>query len=105
MPRSYRKEYYEAVIQIRPTDKSVIDFINKQIDKREDVFISNIIKKKYGTDIYISSQKFARSLGKKLKSNFKGELKISKTLQGRDKQKSKLIYRATVCFRCKQEDL
>jgi len=105
MPSSYRKDYYEAIIQIRPYDKKVMDFIKKEIDNRESVFVSNIVEKKFGIDIYISSQRFAQRIGKKLKEKFNGELKVSRTLHGKDRQKGKLIYRVTVCFRLKQENL
>lgn len=103
MPKSLHKDYYQAIIQIRPKDKDIIKFIKKQVDKRERVFISKEIEKKFGVDLYISDQKFARAIGKKLKDNFKGELKITKTLFSKDRLTSKLIYRSTVCFRVKKE--
>ena len=54
----------------------------------------------------ISSNKFARALGKKMKKSFKGVLKESKKLFGRDKMKSRDLYRVTVCFRkLYEEDL
>lgn len=107
MPKSYRPEYYEATIQIRPKNKEVLDFVITQIEKanREDVFISGVEEKKFGVDLKISSQKFARDLGKKLKKRFDGELKITKSLFKRHKQTGKILYRATICFRIKQEDL
>jgi len=105
MPKSYRPEYYEAIIQVRPNNQKVLEFVEIQLKNRKDLFVSKIIKKKFGTDYYISSQKFARSLGKKLREKFDGNLKASKTLHGRDRQKSTLLYRSTICFRVKQEDL
>jgi len=105
MHKSYRPEYYEAIIQIRPNEQEVLEFVESQLKNRKDLFVSKVIKKKFGTDFYISSQKFARSLGKKLKEKFEGELKASKTLHGRDRQKSTLLYRSTICFKVKQEDL
>ncbi|MEA3378763.1 MAG: NMD3-related protein [Nanoarchaeota archaeon] len=94
-----KNKYFEAVIQLRPYDEEVVRFIENQIKKRKNVFISNVIKLKSGIDLYISSQKFARTLGAKLKKTFKGEMKITKTLHTRDKLKSKDLYRATILFR------
>jgi nonsense-mediated mRNA decay protein 3 len=71
----------------------------KTIDKRKDVAITRIEKLKTGVDFYITSQRFARSLGKMLKDNFKGELKISYKLHTRDRQTSRDKYRATIMFR------
>ena len=96
--------YYESILQIRPYTKEVLDFVKKQIDKKENVFISKEINLKTGVDLYLTSNKFAINLGKLLKKRFKGTLKISKSLYSRDKQTSKLLYRITVCFRL-QKDL
>ena len=94
-------QYFEAKIQLRPFDRKVYDFILKQVSKRNDAFITKEVRCKTGMDIYLTNQRFARSLGKKLKDNFKGELKITRTLHSRDRLRSKLKYRATVLFRLK----
>ena len=96
---SKHKDYFEAVIQIRPHSIPVLDFIKKAVSKRDSVFISRVVSHKYGDDIYISSQRFARSLGKKLKDNFDGELKVTRTLHTRDRQRGRQIYRGTILFR------
>tara|TARA_Y100000310_G_C20696549_1_gene826137 strand:- start:2575 stop:2907 length:333 start_codon:yes stop_codon:yes gene_type:complete len=96
-------QYYEAKIQLRPFDEDVYRFVHKMIEDRKGVFISKIEKFKYGVDIYISSQRFARSIGGQLKRKFKNwELIISRTLHTRDKLKSRDVYRGTVCFKRKQ---
>jgi len=92
-------EYYEAIIQLRPSTEELLRFIERSISERKDVFISKILPSKNGVDIYISSQRFARSLGQKLKRRFKGELKITRSLYSRDRMSGKLLYRATVLFR------
>ncbi len=38
-------------------------------------------------------------MAKKLSQSFKGDLKSTRTLHTRDKQRSKELYRVTVCFR------
>ena len=70
--------YYEAIIQLRPFDEEVLNFINKQISERKDVFISKIEKLKTGVDLYLSSQRFAIALGKKLKKRILTHLKLSR---------------------------
>lgn len=94
--------YYEAIIQLRPYKDKVVMFIRDQIEKREDVFITKELVLKTGIDFYVTSQKFAVALGRKLKKNFKGELKITRTLYTQNRQTSKKVYRVTILFRLKQ---
>jgi len=99
---SRHPEYYEAILQLRPTTDEILDFINETVSRRNDVTISKIIelKKDAGLDIYLTNQKFTRgTLGPQLKKKFKGELKITRALYGRHKRTNRLIYRATVLFR------
>lgn len=99
MPKQYHSNYYEAIIQVRPKKQEVIDYIEDQIRKRNDVFISKRDELKTGTDFYISSQKFVKALSRKLKSSFKGKVTMSYTLHTRDRQTSKEKHRATLLFR------
>ena len=99
-PINMHEKYYEAVIQLRNPSEELINFINNQLRKNPDAFISTIVPHKDGFDIYISSQRFARNLGNKMKKAFKyGELKLSKKIVTRDRQTSKDLYRATVFFK------
>tara|TARA_Y100000310_G_C20633216_1_gene789752 strand:- start:601 stop:945 length:345 start_codon:yes stop_codon:yes gene_type:complete len=96
--------YFEAIIQIRPENDEVINFILKRVEKREGVFISKIDPKKEGVDFYISSQRFATALGKKLKTAFKkGTLKITRSLFSKSRSTGKNIYRVTVLFRVEEK--
>ncbi|MEW6063301.1 MAG: NMD3-related protein [Nanoarchaeota archaeon] len=90
-------QYYEAIIQIRPGKKEILDFIKKQLETRKDIFVSRKVDLKTGSDIYISNQRFAKALGMQLKKRFKGELKITRSLYG--KKDGRRIYRVTVLFR------
>jgi len=92
-------EYYEGILQLRNPSKEAIDFVEKQIEKRKNVFIAKAKKVKNGIDFYISSQKYLQSLGKKLQNQFSGELKISSKLFSRNHLTSKNIYRVNVLFR------
>jgi nonsense-mediated mRNA decay protein 3 len=92
-------QYYEAIIQLRNPNEELLNFINNQLKKRKDIFISKEIKQKKGVDLYISSQRFARALGNKMKKSFHGSLKTSRELHTRNRQTSKNVYRVTVLFR------
>ena len=93
------KQYYEGTLQIRNPNQEVINFISNQFKNNEKVWIAKQEKQKAGIDLYISSNKFLLSLGKKLKKSFKGELKISTKLHSRNRLTSKEIHRVTVLFR------
>ncbi len=95
---------WEGVIQVRPKDKEVINFIREQVKKRGDVHISKELFFKYGADIYLTNQRITRDIGRRLKNMFDGDLKITKKIYGRDRQTSKILYRATVLFRLKPEE-
>ena len=101
MPNQLHADYYQAIIQIRPYNEEVVRFINNQVRKRNDerIFISKIVEDKYGIDFFISSNKFARIIGKKLTKSFEGELKESVKLYSRDRHAGKNLYRVTVCFK------
>ena len=100
MKKDRHSEYYEAILQIRPAKKEVLDFVLDLVEKRNDVKISKINELKTGFDVYLTNQKCARgALATQLKKKFKGKLIISKSLYGQDKLTSRLVYRATVLFR------
>ena len=99
MAENKNPQYYEAILQLRNPNKELLNCVVNAVNKRKNVFIANEVRQKNGVDYYISSQRFTRSLGNKLKKAFKGELKVSRKLYSFDRQKSKLIYRATVLFK------
>lgn len=96
--------YFEATLQLRPYNKEIDSWIEKQVNKREDVWIAKKVKVQGGIDIYLSSQRFTRALGNKLKRSFKGELKMSRKLFTQSRLTSKRVYRVTVLFRLKKEE-
>ncbi|MBS3108499.1 hypothetical protein J4409_01375 [Candidatus Woesearchaeota archaeon] len=105
MQKQHNAEYFEAIIQIRPLNKEVIEYVFDLIKKRRDVFVSKTNFEKYGCDIYISDQRYAKSIGKRLKARFKGGiLKKSMKLHSYSRIKSKKIYRVTICFRYENEN-
>ena len=93
-------QYFEAVFQLRNPDDDVVRFIDEIMRSREKVFISRVSKRPNGADLYLSSNSFALSLGKKLHERFGGVLKISRRIHGRSRKTGKTQYRVTVFFEC-----
>ncbi|MFH1209562.1 MAG: NMD3-related protein [archaeon] len=100
----HNTQYFESILQLRPFNQEVLDYVIKKIKENGTVFISKEIQLKTGIDLYLSSNRFAIALGKMLRKRFKGTVKLSRSLYSRDKQTTKLLYRVTVCFRL-QKDL
>lgn len=97
--KSFNKDYFEGVLQLRNPNKEVIDFIRDNVEKRKDVLITKEKKINNGIDLYFTSQRFLRALGKRLKVKFNGELKESRKLFTRKRLTSKDVYRVNVMFR------
>lgn len=95
------QSYYEAIIQLRPAKKEVLDFVRNSIKERG-AFISKEEKLKKGIDIYMSDQRFARALSKKLRVKYGGEVKLTRKLHTVSKRTGKKLYRVTVLFRLKE---
>ena len=93
-----RKNYYQGVLQLRNTNEQMLVFVYNQVDKRNDVVVTKVVKLDGGLDLYISSQQFIRSIGRKLKEGFGGELKISSRLHTVNRQ-GRELYRVNVLFR------
>ncbi|HLC55679.1 MAG TPA: NMD3-related protein [Candidatus Nanoarchaeia archaeon] len=101
MPKYSRsKDYFEAILQIRPYNEAVINYVREQAIQ-ENVSIPKVVNKKFGIDLYLSSKRFTFDMGKKLKQRFDGETKISTTLYGKNRMTSKELNRLTVLFRLK----
>lgn len=94
-----RANYFQGILQLRDVNDEVISFVLNQIKKRKDeVAITKTVTLHNGFDLYLTSQKFIRILGKKLKENFGGELKLSSKLHTRNRE-GKDLYRINVMFR------
>ncbi len=90
--------YFEGVLQLRNIDENFLDLVKKMIKDDNKALIA---KEKYyddGVDIYLSSQKYLRAIGKRLKEKFLGELKITARLHTKSRT-GKDLYRVTVFFR------
>lgn len=93
-----RPNYYQGILQLRDVNNEILDFVYKQIKKRENVEVTKTIKYPNGIDLYITSQKYIKMLGKKLKESFGGELKISSKLHTKNKQ-GRELYRVNALFK------
>lgn len=97
--------YFEGILQIRNDDqnkvKKALDELYKimEIEEKRRVFATNIVEMKKGADVYITSQKHIKEIGKKLFSHFGGEIKINEQLFSRDHLRSKHLYRVNVLIR------
>ena len=90
--------YYEAKLQLRPNNEKVYDFVMARI-KEEKIGITKEDRFKTGVDLYLSSNDFTFRLAKRLKKQFKGTTKVTRSLYGLDKKAGKRLYRLTVLFR------
>ncbi|MBI2542811.1 MAG: hypothetical protein HYW24_01360 [Candidatus Aenigmarchaeota archaeon] len=79
--------YYTTILQIRgktniDTLKEIQDFVDMLKGDDNMAFISNVVKKKEGIDLYLGSKSVAGKIAKYLKDRYKTKNKISRTLYG-----------------------
>ncbi len=100
-------EYYEAILQIRPGNQEILNFVSGLIQARTDVEVTKFLELKTGYDVYLTDQKFARrGLVTQLKKKYpKAKIVLSKALYGQSKNTSRLLYRATILFRLEEDTL
>ena len=96
-----RPDYYQGILQLRDIDDDVIEFVRSQINKRDDVAVTKVVKHSNGFDYYITSQKYLQILAKKLRESFGGFLKTSSRLHtksrtGKDLYRVNVLYRQTI---------
>ena len=93
---------FAAILQLRPARADIVEFVFDELKRKGDVFITKEVSLKTGVDLYLTSSSFAKSLGERLKRKFKGKITLSRSLYGYNREKSKEVYRLTVCFRLKK---
>jgi len=89
--------YFEGILQLRKCDIEIVEFVRDEIIGDSRVHVAKEEKVKGGLDLYLSSNRFLRKLGKKLYGKFSGEFKESASLH--TKKDGKELYRVTVMFR------
>lgn len=90
--------YFEAILQLRNPDKRILNFVDFEID-RKNQSVAKVEKVRNGFDYYLANSKFAQQLGKSLKKKFSGILKVTAKLYSVSRQTGKQIYRVTVLYR------
>ena len=98
-----KSQAYQGILQIRPNDEKILDYVYNEIEKSGNVFITKEVIKKYGMDLYLTNKFFLIQLGKKLKQRFPGKITRSRSLYGTNRMNSRLVYRSTICFRLTQD--
>ncbi len=91
------RNYFEAVIQLRPEKSEIDGYIVRAIKKGG----VNLVRKrrlKTGLDYYVSSWKFSVTLGNELARHFGGRTTVSRKLFGRSGE-GRIVYRCTVLYR------
>lgn len=99
MQKIKHAQYFEGILQLRNPSNEVLDFVNSQIQKRSDVFISKSERLKNGIDLYLSSKKYILQIGKKLRMRFGGEVKVSTEHYSTDRITSKDVHRVNLLYR------
>jgi len=90
-------EYFEGELQLRNYTPEIIDFIWNSTEKdKRSLIVKETKVGKNGLDMRFTSQAYLRIIGKRLKENFPGVLKITATLH--TKKRDKELYRITVFF-------
>ena len=91
-------KYFQGILQLRNPSKELIDFVRRTVTRDQRALIVREKKVRNGVDMYLSSQKYLRALGKKLPKVFPGEMKMTRTLHTVSKE-GKQLFRVTVLFR------
>jgi NMD protein affecting ribosome stability and mRNA decay len=91
-------KYFQGILQLRNCSEEALDFVMEMIES-ENVRISKEVRRKDGYDLFLSSNKFLKKIGKQLKARFPGILKQTAKLHTEDKQAGRKIYRGTILFR------
>lgn len=97
------KDYYEAILQLRPAKEEYLAVVRSSIRNRPNATIAKEESLKTGKNFFISDKTCAVQIGRQLKKQFHGTLKISTTLFSQDRQTGKEVHRVTVLYRENEE--
>ena len=93
------QDYFEGILQLRNTTDEVLNFAINEIKKDGTSAISKLKEIGDGCDLYVTRQKFLRSLGNKLQKQFGGQVVVSRRIHTRSRQTSRDLYRVSLLFR------
>ena len=97
------KDYYEAILQVRPPKKGVERFVDEMFEKTDKAELSKKKWLKEGVDYYVTSYRFAIAIGNALVRKFGGRVEVTKKLFG--KRQGKTIFRRSVAYRAPEFEL
>lgn len=89
--------YFEGILQLRGTPKSVLAKIRHKTKKDKRSMIVKVKHFKFGSDVYFSDKRYMATLGRWLANHYDGVLKKSATLHTH--KKGEALYRLTIAFR------
>jgi len=104
-----RSNYYEGILQVRAVDRPLtggerirlVAFVQEAIARRsakgEEVFVSKVEEVRGGADVYLSSNRVARTVARELADAFRGTVGSSPKLFGQKDGKD--LYRVTYVVR------
>jgi len=90
---------YQGILQLRNPTTELIRWVYDQVEKDKKAEITYIHPVHGGVDMYFSSQRYLRAIGKRLQQIYSGELKSTRKLFTLNVTSGKLVYRVTVLFR------
>lgn len=91
--------YFEGIMQLRGCSDEALDWLHDEIIRAGRARIAKAKEVPGGIDLYLSSQHYMQSLGRKLQQRFGGILKITSKIHTRDPIRSRDVHRLTVLFR------
>ncbi|MEM4240057.1 MAG: NMD3-related protein [Candidatus Woesearchaeota archaeon] len=91
--------YFEGVLQLRGCSDEAMDWAHDEILRAGRARIAKVKEVRGGIDVYLSSQHYMQSLGRKLQQRFGGILKITSKIHTRDPMTCRDVHRLAVLFR------
>ncbi len=101
-------DYYACILQVRAEgripEEAELKLIDQIVDRASAFeqpgrYVSKIVDRKEGRDLYLPSAAFGRDLAKQATSQLGGTLKETRKLVGVDRSSSKKLYRITILLR------
>ena len=90
--------YFEGTLQLRDVNDEVIDFAVSEIEN-SGVNIAKAKQLENGIDLYVSRQRFLRTLAGRLQKKFGGQIIVSRKLHTKSRLTGRDLYRVNVLFR------
>ena len=94
--------YFQGVLQLRNPTEELVRFVREDVSKQpkgRQVYIGREVRLENGYDFYLTSNRYMRTLGRKLQKRFGGQLVESPKVFTRDRQTSKDVFRLSVLLR------